>query len=143
MRLFSKLLFLPVMLILAPACHLPVSTDPGPDGLDRYRLAVESWPGAHIDELSAAWPRPWFKGQAAQADESVVYTFIRQEQHFRQAEQYYDHAHNEWVEKMPAGTELSVCETRFVTDPRGVITAVQPGNYQCGQLSAPPARPKK
>ena len=142
MKILPKLLTLLVMLIVIPACYLPVSTDPGPDGLNRYKLAVESWSGAHIDEVLAAWPGPWFKGQTTLDDESKVHTFVRQEQYFRQAEQYYNHAHNEWVEKTPAGTEISICETKFVTSPQGVITRVQPGNYQCGQISAPPARPK-
>lgn len=143
MKFFAKMLSLLLMSGLASACYLPVSTDPGPDGLDKYRRAVESWPGAHIEEVLAAWPRPWFKGQSALADGSPVYTFVRQEQYFRQAEQYYDHAHNEWVEKTPAATELSICETKFVTNDQGLITSVQTGNYQCGQTAAPPARSPK
>lgn len=143
MKNLPKLLSMLVLPMLISACHLPVSTDPGPDGLERYKQAVASWPGAHIDEVLAAWPRPWFKGQTTLADGALVYTFVRQEQYFRQAEQYYDHSHNEWVEKTPAVTELSVCETKFVANPQGIITEAHPGNYQCGQTVAPPSRSQK
>ena len=143
MKFFPKLLLMLVPPILASACYLPVSTDPGPDGLDRYNRAAQSWPGAHVDELLAAWPSQWFKGQSTLADGSSAYTFVRQEQYFRQAEQYYDHAHNEWVEKTPAAAELSICETKFITNSQGVITSVQTGNYQCGQTAAPPSRAQK
>jgi len=140
MKLFVKMLSLLLASSLISACYLPVSTDPGPDGLDKYKRAVESWPGAHVDELLAAWPRPWLKGQSALADGSEVYTFVWQEQYFRQAEQYYDHAHNEWVEKTPSAAELSICETKFTANPQGLITSVQTGGYQCGQTAAPPSR---
>lgn len=128
-------------ILLLPGCGLPLAGGPSPDDMQRYQAAVESWRGANIDEVFAAWPRSWLKERTTADDGSPVYAFIRQEQQFRQAEHYFDHAHNEWVEKTSAATELVVCETRFITDSQGVITAVSPGNYQCGRIAPPPSRP--
>jgi len=142
MKHFQKITLLLLAAILLPACNFPVLSGSGGASLDRYNLAVESWRGANIDELLAAWPRQWLKDRTVLEDGSTGYAFIRREEFFRQAEQYYDHSHNEWVDKTPAGTELLICETRFIADPQGLITDIKPGNYQCGQIAPPPSRPR-
>jgi len=140
MNYFLKLTALMVALTFLSACRFPYSGESGANSLERYTLAVESWQGANIDELLSAWPRSWLKGQTALADESVIYAFIWTEEIYRQAEQYYDHANNEWREKTPAGTELMICETSFTANPQGLITSVRPGGHYCGQMAPPPSR---
>lgn len=129
-----------LIMLFLPACHIPTAAESAAKGETHYRAAVESWRGAHIDELTSSWPRKWFKDQTVMADESIIFTFIWTEEYYRQPEQYFDHANNEWIDKDKGGVELLVCETIFLTDSRGVITAVRPGTSHCGLTAAPPAR---
>ncbi len=142
MKFFPKLIALGTAVAILAACHLPVSTGSGADGQERYTQAVKSWQGANIEDLRSAWPRSRFKEQTTASDGSPMYVFIWTEETYREAEQYFDHAHNEWVDKTPAGTELLICETRFITDSQGLITDVRPGSYQCGQMPPPSPRPR-
>lgn len=113
----------------------------GPENsMEAYRRAVDSWRGAGIDQLLAAWPRSWVKDQTDLEDGSSVYAFIRTLDHFRQAEQYYDHANNEWVTARQGGKVLLICETRFAVDVGGIITEVRPGSSHCGEMAPPPGR---
>ena len=122
------------------ACVLPQGCGSISYTLENYRLAVESWRGANISELWSAWPKAWYKGKSSPAEDTTAHDFHWREEYYQEAEQYYDHAHQEWQEKTPAGKVLLICDTRFITDPDGVITSVRPGTYQCGQMPAPPAR---
>ena len=122
-------------------CVALSSSDDGEEGLARYNAAVQSWTGAQIDEVMGTWPRPWFKGQTMMDDTTSVYGFIRTEEYFQEAVQYFDHANNEWKEKSPARNELLICETKFIVDSQGLVTSVKGGGYQCGKFSTPPARP--
>lgn len=139
---FYKIAALLAVIMVLSACRIPTSAESAAQGQEAYQAAVASWRGAHIDELTAAWPRKWFKDQTAMADESMIFTFIWTENYYRQPEQYFDHANNEWIEKTKGGTELLVCETIFLADPQGNITEVRPGTSHCGLTPAPPARAK-
>lgn len=143
MRFCLKLTALMTALVFLSACPVPHFDGANAPSPERYKLAVDSWQGANIDEVLSAWPRSWLKGKIDLADESVIYTFIRTENIFRQAEQYYDHAHNEWVEKTAGGTELLICETSFTANPQGLITAIKAGGHHCGQMAPPPARARQ
>ncbi len=144
MKFLPKTICLGLTVVLAlaglSACHLPVIAQSQPKSLEFYQQAVDSWRGAEVEEVLAAWPRAWFRGQTSLADDSRIYSFFYKEEFYQQAEQYYDHAHNEWVEKTPAGQVVLLCETKFITNPEGVILEIRPGNYQCGQIAPPPAR---
>lgn len=138
--IFSKTAALLAMMMVLSACHIPTAAENAARGQEAYQAAVVSWRGAHIDELTAVWPRRWFKDQMVMADESMIYTFIWSEEHYRQPEQYFDHANNEWIDKTKGGVELLVCETIFMTDPQGLIVEIRPGSSHCGLTPAPPAR---
>lgn len=140
MRIAIQLTILALMMGLATACLPPTKAETEADNLARYEAAAESWRGAPVDALMAAWPRSWFKGLPEPAGDAPVYAFIRMEEFFLPAEQYFDHANNEWVEKSAARAELVVCETRFLTDGQGIISGVSTGGSQCGLFAPPPSR---
>ncbi len=135
-----KLIGLLAAAVLGSACALPLAEGLQGNTWERYQQAVGSWRGANIDELLAAWPGSWRKELAVPEGEALAYTFIWTEEQFRQADQYYDHAHQEWVDRTPAGAELLICETKFLADAQGLITGLIPGHYQCGQTTPPPSR---
>lgn len=141
MKFYTTAALLAMIMILS-ACHVPTAAESAARGQEAYQAAVSSWRGAHIDELTSTWPRRWFKDQTTMADESMIFTFIWTEEYYRQPEQYFDHANNEWIDKTKGGTELLVCETIFLTDPQGNITEVRPGASHCGLTATPPARAK-
>ncbi|MDR2947228.1 MAG: hypothetical protein LBV79_10860 [Candidatus Adiutrix sp.] len=139
MKLY-KLTGLVLAVALVAACAMPLTEAMKANSWERYQSAVNSWRGADVGELLAAWPANWRKGPPEQEGDAWAYSFIWTEEIYRQADQYYDHAHQEWVDRTPAGAELLICETVFIADSQGLITGLRPGNYQCGDATPPPPR---
>ena len=136
----KKMLLAAMMTILTTGC-LPAAISGPKPSMDNYRAALQSWEGAHIDDLLLKWGAT--KGVEQQLDGTTLYTFSRSEEVYLQEEMAYNHAHQDWDVKSPARLVHYVCRTRFRTNEEGIIISVAPGGFDCGQLSPPPSRPQQ
>lgn len=125
------------------ACHFPTSFSFTSRSIDYYRAAIESWEGAHIDELRDAWGPG---GRVKLLDGSSAITYNWSETYTVPADTYYDSYKNEWIEVNPEKIETYYCRTEVSVDPQGIITSIRQGtgfdSRGCGDMPPPPSRPR-
>jgi hypothetical protein len=139
-----KLGTLMASLSFVTACHFPISFSVTSRSIDYYRAAIESWKGAHMDELHSAWGPA--QRRVDLGDGSAMRTYNWSETYTVPADIYYDYETNKWIEANPARTETYYCQTKVLTDPQGIITSIRQGtgfeSRGCGDMLPPPSRPR-